>query len=94
MGYSNIINVFMPNKGMSFMICFLFLNCVVFFSEAQTVPGVYVFGDSLVDVGNNNFLKLSLVKANYHPNGVDFPGRKATGRFSNGKNAADFLGEN
>nr|GEX89334.1 hypothetical protein [Tanacetum cinerariifolium] len=55
-------------------------------------PGLYVFGDSLVDVGNNNYLPLSLAKADYRPNGVDYSSRKSTGRFSNGKNAADFLG--
>ncbi|KAK9268951.1 hypothetical protein L1049_000717 [Liquidambar formosana] len=57
------------------------------------VPAVYVFGDSLVDVGNNNYLKISLAKADFPHNGVDFPGAKATGRFSNGKNAADFIAE-
>ena len=59
-----------------------------------TIASIYVFGDSLVDVGNNNHLPLSLVKANFPYNGVDFSGNKATGRFSNGKNAADFLGNN
>lgn len=61
--------------------------------SAQMVPAVFVFGDSLVDVGNNNHLKISIAKANFPHNGVDFPGKKATGRFSNGKNAADFLGK-
>ncbi|KAK3027927.1 hypothetical protein RJ639_039394, partial [Escallonia herrerae] len=62
------------------------------FSAAQQVPAMYVFGDSLVDVGNNNYLKVSLAKADFPHNGVDYPGGKPTGRFSNGKNAADFLG--
>ncbi|KAF2285737.1 hypothetical protein GH714_007530 [Hevea brasiliensis] len=62
-------------------------------STAQMVPAVFVFGDSLVDVGNNNYLPLSLAKANFPHNGIDFPTKKATGRFSNGKNAADFLAE-
>lgn len=61
--------------------------------EAQSVPAVYVFGDSLVDVGNNNHLPVSIAKANFPHNGVDFPTKEPTGRFSNGKNAADFLGE-
>lgn len=65
----------------------------VTFSEAQLVPAMYIFGDSLVDVGNNNHLKLSFSKADYHPYGVDFPNHIPTGRFSNGKNAADFLGK-
>ncbi|URD73620.1 GDSL-like Lipase/Acylhydrolase [Musa troglodytarum] len=57
------------------------------------VSAVYVFGDSLADVGNNNHLALSLLKADFPHNGVDFAGHKATGRFSNGKNFADFLAE-
>ncbi|KAI4306102.1 hypothetical protein L6164_029410 [Bauhinia variegata] len=63
------------------------------FSEAQTTPAIYVFGDSLVDVGNNNYLTISIAKANHPHYGVDFPNKKPTGRFSNGKNAADFLAE-
>jgi hypothetical protein len=71
------------------MITIILLLC----KNAQgAVPAVYVFGDSLVDVGNNNHLQLSLLKANFPHNGVDYPGHKATGRFSNGKNFADFLG--
>lgn len=69
--------------------------CLLFFalSEAQKVPAVYVFGDSLLDVGNNNHLKLSTAKADFPHNGIDYPGKKPTGRFSNGKNTADFLAE-
>ncbi|GMN51624.1 hypothetical protein TIFTF001_020772 [Ficus carica] len=54
---------------------------------------MYVFGDSLVDVGNNNYLLFSPVKANFPHNGVDFPTKKPTGRFCNGKNAVDLLSE-
>jgi hypothetical protein len=57
------------------------------------VPAMYIFGDSLVDVGNNNHLKLSFSKADYHPYGIDFLNHIPTGRFTNGKNAADFLGK-
>ncbi|XP_059662470.1 GDSL esterase/lipase At5g55050-like [Cornus florida] len=72
----------------------LMLGLMSGWSEAQKdVPAMYIFGDSLVDVGNNNHLKLSLAKANFPHNGVDFPGKKPTGRFSNGKNPADFLAE-
>ncbi|MCD7452123.1 hypothetical protein HAX54_015041 [Datura stramonium] len=61
-------------------------------SRAQSVTAIYVFGDSLVDVGNNNFLE-TVFKANFPFNGIDYPGGKPTGRFSNGKNAADFFAE-
>ncbi|EXB66344.1 GDSL esterase/lipase [Morus notabilis] len=54
---------------------------------------MYVFGDSLVDAGNNNYLVFSLVKANFPHNGIDFPTKKPTGRFCNGKNAVDLLSE-
>jgi hypothetical protein len=60
-------------------------------SSAGPVPAVYVFGDSLADVGNNNHL-LTLLKADFPHNGIDYPGKKATGRFSNDKNFPDFLG--
>ncbi|XP_071692686.1 GDSL esterase/lipase At5g55050 isoform X1 [Rutidosis leptorrhynchoides] len=74
-----------------------FFFCVLVFGTygimCQLVPGTYIFGDSLVDDGNNNYLSLSLAKADFPHNGVDFPTGKATGRFSNGKNAADFLAD-
>ncbi|POO03239.1 Lipase [Trema orientale] len=54
---------------------------------------MYVLGDSLVDAGNNNHLLISFSKANFPHYGIDFPNKAATGRFSNGKIAADFLGE-
>ncbi|KAJ0046139.1 hypothetical protein Pint_04104 [Pistacia integerrima] len=71
----------------------LFLSLSLSFSDAQMVPAIFVFGDSLVDVGNNNYLPLSVAKADFPHNGVDFPTKKPTGRFTNGKNAADFLAE-
>lgn len=57
------------------------------------VPAMFVFGDSLVDVGNNNFLALSLAKANLPHYGIDLPNQKPNGRFTNGMNPADFLGK-
>ncbi|KAL4186988.1 hypothetical protein AMTRI_Chr09g36910 [Amborella trichopoda] len=53
-------------------------------------PPVFFFGDSILDVGNNNYLNTK-AKCNMAPYGIDFPGRKPTGRFSNGLNIADFL---
>ncbi|KAJ1294710.1 hypothetical protein BS78_01G166500 [Paspalum vaginatum] len=62
-------------------------------TAASPVPAIYVFGDSLADVGNNNHLP-TLLRADFPHNGIDYPGSKATGRFSNGKNSVDFLAEN
>ncbi|EEF44556.1 zinc finger protein, putative [Ricinus communis] len=59
--------------------------------ESAKVPAMFVFGDSLVDNGNNNWLR-SIAKANYYPYGIDF-NIGSTGRFSNGKTFVDILGE-
>ncbi|KAM0919174.1 hypothetical protein ACQ4PT_008376 [Festuca glaucescens] len=53
------------------------------------VPCYFVFGDSLVDNGNNNDIA-SLARANYPPYGIDFPAG-ATGRFSNGLTTVDAI---
>ncbi|CAI0475352.1 unnamed protein product [Linum tenue] len=60
-------------------------------SRAARVPCYFIFGDSLYDSGNNNNLNTS-VKVNYSPYGIDFPAGP-TGRFSNGRTAADIIGE-
>ncbi|XP_026418309.1 GDSL esterase/lipase At4g16230-like isoform X1 [Papaver somniferum] len=53
---------------------------------------IFVFGDSLVDAGNNNRL-IHLAKYNVEPNGIDFPGGIPTGRYTNGQTAIDFVGQ-
>ena len=58
---------------------------------APQVPCYFIFGDSLVDNGNNNQLQ-SLARADYLPYGIDFPGGPS-GRFSNGKTTVDAIGE-
>uniref|UniRef100_A0A6N2MTA2 SGNH hydrolase-type esterase domain-containing protein n=1 Tax=Salix viminalis TaxID=40686 RepID=A0A6N2MTA2_SALVM len=55
------------------------------------VPCYFVFGDSLFDNGNNNYLSTP-VKVNYLPYGIDFP-TGASGRCSNGLNIADTIAE-
>ncbi|KAA8546148.1 hypothetical protein F0562_020958 [Nyssa sinensis] len=56
-----------------------------------TVPAVFILGDSTADVGTNNHLPDSRARADFPYNGIDFPKSRATGRFSNGFNSADFL---
>ncbi|XP_072982423.1 GDSL esterase/lipase EXL3-like isoform X2 [Typha latifolia] len=55
------------------------------------VPAVLVFGDSIVDTGNNNAI-LTLIKCNFPPYGKDFVDQQPTGRFSNGRIPPDFIG--
>ncbi|KAK5841602.1 hypothetical protein F383_16365 [Gossypium arboreum] len=56
------------------------------------VPALIIFGDSVVDVGNNNNLN-TLIKSNFPPYGRDFVTHRPTGRFCNGKLATDFTAE-
>ncbi|XP_010273431.1 PREDICTED: GDSL esterase/lipase At4g18970-like [Nelumbo nucifera] len=59
-------------------------------AEAE-VPCYFIFGDSLVDNGNNNQLS-SLARADYMPYGIDFDGGP-TGRFCNGKTTTDVIAQ-
>lgn len=51
----------------------------------------YVFGDSLTEVGNNNYLQYSLARSDYPWYGIDFSGGQATGRFTNGRTIGDII---
>ncbi|XLR57934.1 hypothetical protein HN51_012296 [Arachis hypogaea] len=72
---------------------FIFMNLLEFLETQNKTPIVYMFGDSLVDVGNNNYLTLSIERSVLPHYGLDYPTNKPNGRFSNGKNAADFIAE-
>jgi len=63
---------------------------VVCWKGAEAQRAFFVFGDSLVDNGNNNYLATS-ARADAPPYGIDYPTRRATGRFSNGYNIPDFI---
>ncbi|GMN31289.1 hypothetical protein TIFTF001_003186 [Ficus carica] len=54
----------------------------------------FVFGDSLVDAGNNDYI-FTLSKANTPPYGIDFTpsGGRPTGRFTNGRTISDIVGQ-
>ncbi|BAF24452.1 GDSL esterase/lipase At5g33370 [Oryza sativa Japonica Group] len=61
--------------------------------ECEAKPrAFFVFGDSLVDSGNNNYL-MTTARADSPPYGVDYPTHRATGRFSNGLNVPDIISE-
>ncbi|XVF57042.1 hypothetical protein PTKIN_Ptkin06aG0171200 [Pterospermum kingtungense] len=61
-------------------------------TQVEAARTFFVFGDSLVDNGNNNFLATT-ARADSPPYGIDTPDRRPTGRFSNGKNIPDFISE-
>lgn len=62
-------------------------------AQAQPiVPAVISFGDSTIDVGNNNYLPGAAFKADYAPYGQGFVRHQPTGRFSDGKIVTDITG--
>lgn len=62
-------------------------------TEDLTKGASFIFGDSLVDAGNNNYLP-TLSRANIAPNGIDFKasGGSPTGRYTNGRTIGDIVG--
>uniref|UniRef100_A0A453D1A4 GDSL esterase/lipase n=1 Tax=Aegilops tauschii subsp. strangulata TaxID=200361 RepID=A0A453D1A4_AEGTS len=60
--------------------------------KGPLVTAVIVFGDSIMDPGNNNGLHTA-VKANHAPYGKDFANHEPTGRFSNGLIPTDFMAQ-
>ncbi|KAK9683069.1 hypothetical protein RND81_10G115900 [Saponaria officinalis] len=56
-------------------------------AASPLAPAMFIFGDSLIDNGNNNYM-ITSAKANYFPYGIDSGG--PTGRFSNGLTVVDY----
>ncbi|XP_071691208.1 GDSL esterase/lipase At5g33370-like [Rutidosis leptorrhynchoides] len=78
------------SHGMFWFLFFALLtNVVVLKVDARAF---FVFGDSLVDNGNNNYLATT-ARADNRPYGIDYPTRRPTGRFSNGLNIPDLISE-
>ncbi|KAH0881586.1 hypothetical protein HID58_068980, partial [Brassica napus] len=73
-----------------FLISLFFI--VTFLAPQVKSRAFYVFGDSLVDNGNNDYL-VTTARADNYPYGIDYPTRRPTGRFSNGLNIPDIISE-
>ncbi|KAB1200873.1 hypothetical protein CJ030_MR0G006023 [Morella rubra] len=67
----------------------LAIGTIVQLADAQAF---FVFGDSLVDSGNNNYLATT-ARADAPPYGIDYPTHRPTGRFSNGLNIPDLISQ-
>lgn len=74
----------------SLLISCCVLICLVGCVYAQSPRAFFVFGDSLVDSGNNDFLATT-ARADNYPYGIDYPTHRPTGRFSNGRNIPDLI---
>ncbi|GAB4840362.1 GDSL esterase/lipase 6 [Ancistrocladus abbreviatus] len=69
-----------------------FLLTLSISSHSYLVPGIFIFGDSIFDAGNNHFIKNCTVQADFLPYGFNFF-HHPTGRFTNGRTVADFIAE-
>ncbi|KAH9565502.1 hypothetical protein CY35_04G081800 [Sphagnum magellanicum] len=73
----------------AWMVVASFLTVV---DAVKSVPAYFVFGDSVLDVGENNYVPNAEYHANFPPYGETFFHRP-TGRFSNGRNLGDFFAQ-
>ncbi|KAK9756057.1 hypothetical protein RND81_01G070300 [Saponaria officinalis] len=91
----------------SFLLCVIIIShisycCCLNLSQQQRkqqqrgqpkTPPLFIFGDSIFDVGNNNYINTTtLDQANFWPYGIDFF-HFSTGRFSDGRLISDFIVE-
>ncbi|XP_061366354.1 GDSL esterase/lipase At5g33370-like [Gastrolobium bilobum] len=78
--------------SVSYIVLVLAMSLASCFTGTEGARAFFVFGDSLVDNGNNNYLATT-ARADSPPYGIDYPTRRATGRFSNGYNIPDFISQ-
>ncbi|CAN6456888.1 unnamed protein product [Victoria cruziana] len=75
-----------------FAVLILICCCSLAWSaESSSVPGLFIFGDSIVDCGNNDIYLNSTARADYWPYGIDF--YAITGRFTNARTIGDTTAE-
>ncbi|KAF9600783.1 hypothetical protein IFM89_012522, partial [Coptis chinensis] len=81
-------------KGAQMEKFFLTFMLLTFVSAANShnVPAIFAFGDSILDAGNNHFIKNSTVQADFPPYGQSFF-HHPTGRFTNGRTVVDFISQ-
>ncbi|KAG1362490.1 GDSL esterase/lipase [Cocos nucifera] len=79
----------------SFLLAFFLFGLTTLGTLSTTLEAraFFVFGDSLADNGNNNYLATT-ARADFPPYGIDHPTHQPTGRFSNGLNIPDIISEN
>ncbi|KAI3705287.1 hypothetical protein L1987_75522 [Smallanthus sonchifolius] len=85
--------VSLGSASVNVIIFTILLALGLFVPRAEAAPrAFFVFGDSLVDSGNNNYLATT-ARADSPPYGIDHPSHRATGRFSNGYNIPDLISQ-
>ncbi|KAJ7972553.1 GDSL esterase/lipase [Quillaja saponaria] len=84
------IRVFLTSLSVALMVAILSITVAP--PRAEAARAFFVFGDSLVDSGNNNYL-VTTARADSPPYGIDYPTHRPTGRFSNGFNLPDIISQ-
>ncbi|KAK1365106.1 GDSL esterase/lipase [Heracleum sosnowskyi] len=79
-------------RSLLFSCVSLAFGVLIMASSTAEARAFFVFGDSLVDSGNNNYLATT-ARADSPPYGIDYPTGQPTGRFSNGLNIPDLISE-
>ncbi|XVE69694.1 hypothetical protein DITRI_Ditri10aG0011700 [Diplodiscus trichospermus] len=91
-GFSSSSSTFWLPYLLVFAIFMMSTKALIKLPANETIPAVIVFGDSIVDAGNNNNLQ-TVIRCNFLPYGQDFEGGIPTGRFCNGKIPSDLVAE-
>ncbi|KAJ9190457.1 hypothetical protein P3X46_001659 [Hevea brasiliensis] len=87
----------MESESSRFHLCLLVLCASLLISSSNqnhshNHVALFIFGDSLFDSGNNNYLKNAIGRANFWPYGETFF-KQTAGRFSDGRLISDFIAE-
>ncbi|XP_015895532.3 GDSL esterase/lipase 6 [Ziziphus jujuba] len=77
-----------------FLLLLLLISTSASFSTLNNarLPGMFIFGDSILDAGNNHFNKNCSAQADFPPYGSAFF-HQPTGRFTNGRTVPDFISQ-
>ncbi|KAL4569074.1 hypothetical protein LXL04_024701 [Taraxacum kok-saghyz] len=82
----------MKGRNTLVWLCAITVGIVIKMTMGMAIhPAMFLFGDSLLDVGTNNHFHECTARADHPYYGIDYPDSIATGRFSNGLSSADLL---
>lgn len=86
------------NSLIDYFSCFVTLLLSLSFRPCGALPekgnALFIFGDSTVDPGNNNYIDTSTdMRADFKPYGQNGFFEGPTGRFSDGRVIVDFIGK-
>jgi hypothetical protein len=87
---SDQLNSYIFEMEKFFVILLIVLSTLDVLVSSTSSPAIFSFGDSILDAGNNRFLKNCTARADFPPYGSSFFPHP-TGRFTNGRTVPDFI---